>query len=288
MIIEIDRKSGFCFGVTNAIGQAEEELAKQGQLYCLGDIVHNDAEIDRLRDSGLVTISREQFFTLQNCRVLIRAHGEPPETYQHARKNNITLIDATCPVVIKLQQRVKTAYRQLRQEKGQLVIFGKMGHAETEGLNGQVGNRAIIVQNKEELDIIDFERPIELFSQTTMSVAALQEVAGIINRKASDPEKVKIHDTICRQVANRGPHLRVFAGRFDVVIFVSGKKSSNGAALFQICREANPNSHFVEGPAGLEAKWFDGAASTGICGATSTPMWLMEATAREIERLIRE
>jgi 4-hydroxy-3-methylbut-2-enyl diphosphate reductase len=287
MKVDIDRLSGFCFGVTNAIHKAEAGLEEPGLLHCLGDIVHNDAEIGRLKEAGLVTITREEFFSLRNCRVLIRAHGEPPETYEYAKQNNITLIDATCPVVLKLQNRVKNTYRHLLQENGQLVIFGKIGHAETEGINGQIGNRAVIVQNKEELDKIDFDKPVELYSQTTMSIAKFQEVAGLIREKAANPEKVRIHDTICRQVANRGPHLREFSTRYDVVIFVSGRKSSNGAALFQICKEANPNTWFVEGPGNLDAAWFNGAHSAGICGATSTPMWLMEATAREIERLFR-
>jgi 4-hydroxy-3-methylbut-2-enyl diphosphate reductase len=288
MKIDIDRKSGFCFGVTNAIQKAETELEEPGQLYSLGDIVHNDAEIGRLKALGLVTITREQYQTLRNCRVLIRAHGEPPETYEYARQNNITLIDATCPVVLKLQNRVKNTYRHLRQENGQLVFFGKIGHAETEGINGQIDNRAVVIQNKEELDKIDFDKPLELYSQTTMSISAFQEVAGLIREKAANPEKVRIRDTICRQVANRGPHLRELSTRYDVVIFVSGRKSSNGAELYQICKEANPKTWFVEGPENLDAAWFNGARSTGICGATSTPMWLMEATAREIERLLRD
>jgi len=284
MKIEIDRKSGFCFGVTNAIEKAEAALSETNQLFCLGDIVHNDAEIGRLKQAGLVTITREQFHTLQNCRVLIRAHGEPPETYEYARKNNISLIDATCPVVLKLQARVRTAFNDL--SKGQLVIFGKTGHAETIGINGQIGYKAIIIQGKEDLNKIDFEKPLKLFSQTTMPIDDFRELAGLIRDKSANLEKTGIHDTICRQVANRGPHLEEFSLRFDVIIFVSGRKSSNGAALFKICKEANPCSFFVEGPENLEADWFKGIRSAGICGATSTPRWLMEDTAREIERLL--
>jgi 4-hydroxy-3-methylbut-2-en-1-yl diphosphate reductase len=285
MKIEIDKKSGFCFGVTNAIQKAEEELKFNKPLFCLGDIVHNDAEISRLSGLGLVTISRSHFFTLSDCKVLIRAHGEPPETYEYAEKNNITLIDATCPVVLKLQKRVKTSYKNMAKYDGQLVIFGKPGHAETEGINGQTGNRAIIIQTREELEKVDFSKPVELYSQTTMPIARFEELAGLIRQKTGNNNSVLIHDTICRQVANRGPYLRNFASRFDVVIFVSGRKSSNGAALFHICREANTRTFFVENTDDLKTEWFDEAKTTGICGATSTPMWLMEQVASWIENL---
>jgi 4-hydroxy-3-methylbut-2-en-1-yl diphosphate reductase len=287
MKIEIDKKSGFCFGVTNAIQKAEEELKLNKPLFCLGDIVHNDAEISRLSGLGLVTISRSRFFTLSDCKVLIRAHGEPPETYEYAEKNNITLIDATCPVVLKLQKRVKTSYKNIAGEGGQLVIFGKPGHAETEGINGQTGNRAIIIQTKEELAKVDFSKPVELYSQTTMPIARFAELSGLIKQISGNNKKVLIHDTICRQVANRGPYLRDFASRFDIVIFVSGRKSSNGAALFQICREANAKTFFVENADDLKTEWFNEAQTAGICGATSTPMWLMEQVARWIEDQIR-
>jgi len=283
MKTEIDKKSGFCFGVTNAIQKAEDELSKDEQLFCLGDIVHNDAEINRLSGLGLVTISREVFFTLRDCKVLIRAHGEPPETYEYAAENNITLIDATCPVVLQLQKRVKTSYKNIVRDEGQLVIFGKPGHAETEGINGQTGNQAIIIQSGEELTKVDFTRPVELYSQTTMPIARFNELAGLIREKTGNNRKVQIHDTICRQVANRGPHLKDFTTRFDIVIFVSGKKSSNGAALYQICKETNPNTFFVENADDLKMEWFDGSKNAGICGATSTPMWLMEQVARWIE-----
>jgi 4-hydroxy-3-methylbut-2-en-1-yl diphosphate reductase len=279
MKIEIDKVSGFCFGVTNAIRKAEDELAENKQLLCLGDIVHNDAEVNRLATMGMKTISHSEYFTLQNCRVLIRAHGEPPETYEYAAKNNITLIDATCPVVLRLQKRVKSSFRNLTLENGQLVIFGKPGHAETEGINGQIGNMAIIIQNKEEINKIDFSRPIELYCQTTMPIARFRELPKIIRQHAGENFNVRIHDTICRQVANRGPHLREFAEKFDVIIFVAGKKSSNGAALFEICRKTNKNSYFVENADSIRQEWFEGAASVGICGATSTPRWLMEQVA---------
>jgi 4-hydroxy-3-methylbut-2-en-1-yl diphosphate reductase len=286
MKIEIDKKSGFCFGVTCAIQKAENELKSGERLYCLGDIVHNDREIDRLERTGLVTISRSRYFTLKDCKVLIRAHGEPPETYAYAEQNNITLIDATCPVVLKLQHRVKASYRNITREGGQLVIFGKTGHAETEGINGQTGNNAIIIQNKEELDKIDFTRPVELYSQTTMPIDLFGEVSDMIRQRAVDAGKVRIHDTVCRQVVNREPHLKNFVRRFDIVIFVSGKKSSNGAALYKTCLEANPRTYFVENSGELNQEWFEGAHTTGICGATSTPMWLMEQVARWIEEHI--
>jgi 4-hydroxy-3-methylbut-2-enyl diphosphate reductase len=218
--------------------------------------------------------------------VLIRAHGEPPETYAYAKKNNIILVDATCPVVLKLQTRVKTSFRNITREKGQLVIFGKIGHAETEGINGQTGNKAIIIQNKEELDKIDFSRPIVLYSQTTMPIDLFREVSELIRQRALKEENVRIHDTICRQVTNRGPHLKNFASRFDVIIFVSGKKSSNGVALFKVCHEANPRTYFAENTGDLKKEWFNEARTTGICGATSTPMWLMEQVARWIEENI--
>ena len=286
MQIKIDNKSGFCFGVTNAIRKAEEELSRDEKLYCLGDIVHNDAEIGRLIKMGLVTISREEFYALRNCKVLIRAHGEPPETYEHARNNNITLIDATCPVVLQLQKRVKKSFGKLSDEGGQLVIFGKPGHAETEGINGQTGNKALIVQYPGDLEKIDFSRPVELYSQTTMTIKGLNELSEKIRQKAGTGALVRIHDTICRQVADRGPHISEFAARFDVIIFVSGKKSSNGAALFEICRSVNHNTYFVENADDLNTAWFKDAKTTGICGATSTPMWLMEEVARWIEHNI--
>ncbi len=286
MKIEIDRRSGFCFGVVNAIGKAEEELTREGTLYCLGDIVHNDGEIQRLRERGMVTITREEYFTMSHCRVLIRAHGEPPETYLYAAEHHIELIDATCPVVLQLQKRVKKAYTDLQKTGGQLLFFGKPGHAETIGINGQTGNQAILIQSKEDLSKIDFSRPIELYSQTTMPIAEFNELTALIRERAGQNQKITIKDTICRQVANRGPHLAEFALRFDVVIFVAGRKSSNGAALFRTCREANPRTWLIEQPAELEASWFEGATSAGICGATSTPRWLMEQVANAIRAMV--
>ena len=285
MKIEIDRKSGFCFGVINAINKAESELGNDGKLYCLGDIVHNDAEVARLKSLGMETITHEEFFRMRNCRVLIRAHGEPPETYRYALENQIELIDATCPVVLMLQKRVKSSFKNLSKEKGQLVFFGKPGHAETTGISGQIDNKAIVVRNKEDLEKIDFTRPIELYSQTTMSIESFNEMAKAIRERAGENQKVIVRDTICRQVANRGPHLREFAARYQVVIFVAGDKSSNGAALYAVCKSVNPHTYKIEDEAGLNPEWFAGIDSVGICGATSTPRWLMEKVAAGIRKL---
>ncbi len=285
MKTEIDSRSGFCFGVINAIQKAETELAKPGVLYCLGDIVHNEAEVARLANLGMVTITREQFFSMENCRVLIRAHGEPPETYDYAREHHITLVDATCPVVLQLQKQVKGSYQKLAPHGGQLLFFGKTGHAETEGINGQIGNRALIIQSPEDLDKADFSKPIEVYSQTTMPVEQFREVTELVLRRAGANPEVTIRDTICRQVSNRGPHLQKFAARFAVVVFVTGRKSSNGAALFAVCRKANPNTYRVEGVEDLRDEWFRDADSVGICGATSTPRWLLEAVEARIHRI---
>lgn len=275
MRIEIDRKSGFCFGVVNAIKKAEQALDSLPKLYCLGDIVHNNMEVDRLSDLGLITIDHEQYFELSNCTVLIRAHGEPPSTYEHAKKNNIELLDATCPVVLKLQKRVAKSY-DLGDD--QIVIYGRKGHAEVNGLNGQIENRAIIVENCDDLDKVDFERPVTVYSQTTKSISGLKELEGSIEKKAKAP--FKIHDTICRQVANRVPHLKEFAAGFDVVIFVSGKKSSNGKLLFAECKESNEQTFFISDIDEIDLGWFEKCSSIGICGATSTPQWLMEKVAK--------
>jgi 4-hydroxy-3-methylbut-2-enyl diphosphate reductase len=282
MKIEIDRKSGFCFGVIKAITKAEAELKNQGNLYCLGDIVHNGKEVERLALLGLVTISRKQYFTMRNCRVLIRAHGEPPETYEYARQNNIVLIDATCPVVLQLQKQVKASFRNLSARNGQLVIYGKSGHAEIDGINGQIGNKGIIIQTREDISKIDLTKPVEFYSQTTMSISGYREIARMIVENAGENGEILIRDTICRQVANRGPYLKEFAARFDLVIFVAGKKSSNGAVLFEACRSANNKTYRIDNPDELESSWFSGVNSVGICGATSTPRWLMEEVAQWI------
>ena len=284
MIIEIDKKSGFCFGVVKAITKAENELNESETLYCLGDIVHNGEEVGRLANKGMVTISREEFFTLSNCRVLIRAHGEPPETYRYATENNIELVDATCPIVVQLQKKIRTSFDQQQLQNGQVVIFGKPGHAEVIGLNGQTGNQAIIISSLDEVDKIDFTRPISLYSQTTKPLSEFRMLAELIKLRAGDRVPVEIRDTVCRQVSNRGPHLREFANRFDLVIFVAGRKSSNGQALFGDVIDSNPNSHFVAHPGELDQSWFQGVNTIGICGATSTPMWLMEQIADAIQK----
>lgn len=274
MIIEIDKKSGFCFGVVNAIKIAEETLKSNNELYSLGEIVHNEAEIERLNKLGLKSITHSEYFVLNNCKVLIRAHGEPPSTYKYAEENNIELIEATCPVVLKLQQRVKQADEKMKIANGQLVIFGHKGHAEITGLLGQTKNEVILIENKEELVKVDFSRPIILFSQTTKSVVEFREIANII-RKNTKEGNAEIHDTVCRQVSNRMPHLKEFAKRFELVIFVGGKQSSNAKVLYEICRKSNSNSKFISTVDEINTDWFEGVNSTGICGATSTPQWFM-------------
>jgi 4-hydroxy-3-methylbut-2-en-1-yl diphosphate reductase len=279
MIVEIDKNSGFCFGVVNAIKIAEDSLKEKKELYCLGDIVHNGEEINRLEKLGLKTITREDYFKLANCTVLIRAHGEPPETYQYAKENNITLIDATCPVVLKLQKRVRKAYEDFKEENGQIVILGKKGHAEVDGLNGQTNNQAIIIQDKKDLDNIDFSYPTTLFSQTTRSIEEFKMITEEIKSRAGINVPVKINDTICRQVANRVPKLQTFVTQHDLVLFVSGKKSSNGKFLYEVCKQKNPNTCFVSNTEDLKTEWFKDIEKVGICGATSTPQWLMEKIA---------
>lgn len=285
MIVEIDKKSGFCFGVVNAIKQAEDGLTIDEPLFCLGDIVHNPAEVQRLSSKGMITITREEFFTMKDCRVLIRAHGEPPETYVYAKENNIELVDGTCPIVTNLQKKIKSSFEKLREINGQLVIFGKPGHAEVAGLNGQTGNRAVVIQSREELDKIDFSRPISLYSQTTKPLDEFREIASLIRERAGRDISVEIRDTVCRQVSNRAPHLMQFAASHDVVIFVAGRESSNGAVLYAVCKSVNPRTHFVSAPHETEKSWFDGAASTGICGATSTPQWQMDLVAAHISAM---
>lgn len=275
--IEIDANSGFCFGVVTAIRKAEEELDKSGRLYCLGDIVHNAAEVERLRRKGLVTITHEDLERLHDVKVLLRAHGEPPATYDIARRNNIEIIDATCPVVLQLQRRIKTA---AGSEQPLILIYGKPGHAEVNGLVGQTDGRAIVIRDISDLDTVDLSRDIRLYSQTTKSLEGFREiVAEIEQRKQSLGGDFQWFDTICRQVANRLDKMREFAAAHDVVIFVSGTKSSNGKVLFSECRSVNPRSYMVAGPAELKKEWIEGATSVGICGATSTPAWLMKEVA---------
>jgi 4-hydroxy-3-methylbut-2-enyl diphosphate reductase len=283
VIVEIDRKSGFCFGVTNAVGKAEEMLKTDGALYSLGNIVHNELEVKRLHELGLKTISHNEYYQLRDCKVLIRAHGEPPETYEYARKNNITLIDATCPVVLKLQQRVKKAAQDMHEADGQLVIFGHQGHAEVTGLAGQANHEVHIIDHPEDVQKLDPLRPVVVFSQTTKSVDDFQLL--IRNMKNwSDAGLVKAHDTICRQVSNRVPYLQQFAIRFDVVVFVGGQHSSNARVLFEACQKVNRNSFFVTSPEDLNPAWFIHAETVGVCGATSTPQWLMEMVAEQIKQ----
>ena len=283
MIVEIDQKSGFCFGVLNAIGKAEETLITDGVLYSLGHIVHNDLEVMRLQEIGLKTIDHEEFFKLKDCKVLIRAHGEPPSTYEYARENNITLIDATCPVVLKLQQRVKKAAEAMQKENGQLVIFGHQGHAEVDGLAGQTNNRAIVIEHPDDIEKIDPSRPVVVFSQTTKSVGDFRKLTQNIQEQATQG-RVESHDTICRQVSNRVLHLEKFAVRFDVVIFVGGLRSSNAKVLYDVCKKQNERSYFVSSTEDLQPKWFSGFEKVGICGATSTPQWLMEKMADQIKQ----
>lgn len=287
MRIEIDEKSGFCFGVVRAITQAEEALAEGGTVYSLGDIVHNRIEVQRLEELGLRTVTHAEMPEIAGSRLLIRAHGEPPTTYAEARKLGIRVIDATCPVVARLQRRVMKAHEEMRPVGGQVVILGKRGHAEVVGLTGQVDDPTIVIERAEDLQLIDFSRPIHFLSQTTQSIALFEELGAEMKRRAADPDRVRIDDTICRQVANREQYLTEFAARFDVVIFVCGRKSSNGKVLSEVCRRANPRTHVVEEAAEIDADWFDGAGSVGICGATSTPKWLMQVVAEAVAEKTR-
>lgn len=275
MKIEIDDKSGFCNGVVTAIRKAEDELNTTGTLYCLGDIVHNSDEVERLQKRGLHTITHNDLSNLKNVKVLLRAHGEPPSTYEIAEKNGIKIIDATCPVVLHLQQRIKESYRK-RKPGQQIVIYGKRGHAEVNGLVGQTAGEAIVVETVDELNQLDFTRDIILYSQTTKSLHGLQEMISEIEKKKSPESRFQYFDTICRQVANRVPHLREFASTHDVVLFVSGKKSSNGKFLYAECNDVNPKTYFVSTPDEIPYEAIKDAKSIGICGATSTPRWLME------------
>ncbi len=273
--IEIDNGSGFCFGVTTAIGKAEEELTHSDSLYCLGDIVHNERECDRLRDLGLQTINHTTFSELRGGKVLLRAHGEPPQTYKQAEENNIEIIDATCPVVLQLQRRIKRKYDS--PDPPLIVIYGKRGHAEVLGLVGQTNGEAIVIENLEEAESLDFTRNICLFSQTTKSLEGFQRIVEYITTHIQAPATFEYFDTICRQVANRLPNIREFAARHDVVIFVCGLKSSNGKVLYEECKKVNAQSYMVDEPETIQLEWFDDAQTVGICGATSTPKWLMEA-----------
>ena len=284
MQVEIDNKSGFCFGVVRAISEAEKALEQGGTVYSLGDIVHNRMEVQRLETSGLCTISHEEMASLTaGARLFIRAHGEPPTTYAEANKRGIEVIDATCPVVARLQARVVKAHDEMRPIGGQVVILGKRGHAEVVGLTGQVDEPTLVIEGEADLDRIDFTRPIYLLSQTTQSIALFNHLGTLMKQRAANPEQVTLDDTICRQVSGREQHLADFAARFDVVIFVCGRKSSNGKVLYEVCRQSNPRTYNIEEADELDPVWLEGATSVGICGATSTPKWLMEQVAKKIK-----
>lgn len=288
--VEIDQKSGFCFGVVKAISKAEEELAKGTPIYCLGDIVHNGQEVKRLADLGLITITQEEFKKLRNVKVMFRAHGEPPSTYETAKQNNIELIDASCPVVLRLQKRIKTAFEVKGEEKNvdpnkQIVIYGKIGHAEVIGLLGQVDENAIVIESEADLHKVDFTKDIKLFSQTTKSLDGFNKLVKTMSERMAPNAVFEYTDTICRQVANRMPNIATFAEKNDIVLFVSGKKSSNGKVLFEHSKSINPNTYFISEPNEVDELKLDLSKKIGICGATSTPSWLMEAVADRIRHL---
>lgn len=283
--VEIDKDSGFCFGVVTAIESAEKELKSTDTLYCLGDIVHNSLEVERLKDLGLHTIGHEEFASLKGKKVLLRAHGEPPFTYQIAQKNHITIVDATCPVVLKLQKKIHKCYEETKADQTQLVIYGKKGHAEVNGLVGQTDGTAIVVEKPEDLEKLDFTRNIILFSQTTKSLDGFREIVEMIQKRISKEVLFEFYDTICRQVANRLPNIKLFASRHDWVYFVAGLKSSNGKMLFEECKKANPNTFFISEAHEITEPLPEGVHSVGVCGATSTPKWLMEEVAARIKAI---
>ena len=290
MHVTIDKHSGFCFGVVYAIEVAERELAKTGKLYCLSDIVHNNMEVNRLKEMGLEVIDHEDLKHLSNCKVMISAHGEPPGTYEIALKNNIHMIDASCPIVLNLQQEVQYGYEDMMERNGQIIIYGMEGHAEVNGLKGQTNGNAIVVGDEGDLEKIDFHRPVRLYSQTTKSVKGFRKIVDAIEErmKAAKTEgKIDFqwNDSICRQVSNRSNVLQDFAARYDVIIFVSGRKSSNGMILYQICKDVNPNTQLISEKEELQKAWFEGHQTVGICGATSTPRWLMEEVEEEIKQI---
>lgn len=286
MKVEIDKNSGFCFGVVNAIKKAEKILNKEKLLYCLGDLVHNNQEMQRLEQKGLKTITHEQLKKMTGVTVLIRAHGEPPETYAIAKKNNIQLIDATCPVVLRLQKKIKKTFEA--NDNKQIVIFGKKGHAEVIGLVGQTEGKAIVVSSIEELNQIDFKMPIVVFSQTTQRPEKYKLLIDELKKRMRTYQTVELlsyTNSICKQVSNRDKKLRVFASNHDIILFVSGKQSSNGKALYEVCKSVNYASYFISDLEEIKTEWFTNAQSVGICGATSTPMWLMEKVADYIKKL---
>ena len=281
MRVEIDEYSGFCFGVVNAIRKAEQELEK-GELYCIGDIVHNNIEVERLEQMGLRTIEHGEFARLHDCKVLFRAHGEPPISYEIAKRNGVEVIDASCKVVLNLQKMIRKAYQEMKEQGGQIVIYGKQGHAEVIGLVGQTNGEALVIESEEDIWQLDLFRPMILFSQTTKSLEGFQKISDLLKAKGGD--KVVVYDTICRKVANRIPQLREFAVSHDVIIFVSGEKSSNGKQLFAVCKDVNPRSYFVQRVIDVTDEMLEGVASIGISGATSTPRWIMEEIKSKIEK----
>lgn len=291
MNVEIDKKSGFCFGVVNAIDSAVEELERSGVLYCFGDIVHNSNEVYRLEMMGLKTIDHEQFLKIKGKKVLIRAHGEPPETYRVAEKNGVTLIDATCPIVLRLQKRVKKGYEEMQKKNGQIVILGKDGHAEVKGLKGHAQGNAIVVNSVEDIEKIDFSRPARLYAQTTQNPDTFKEISSAIEKKMSEAVDGKseydfiAYDTICRRVCNRASELKKFALKHDVVVFAGDPKSSNGQYLYGVCKKSNPKTYFVSSIDDINSAWFKNVDSVGICGATSTPSWVMESIKDNIKKL---
>ena len=291
MKITIDTRSGFCFGVVYAIEMAESILKEEGRLYCLGDIVHNNKEVDRLNALGLEIINHNDLHNLNNCKVLIRAHGEPPSTYKLALKNNIQLLDASCPIVLKLQQQIKIGHKELKNIDGQVVIYGKEGHAEVIGLLGQTNNDAIIVGSFADLDKIDFKKPIYVYSQTTKSPGAYKEITleieKRIKKESNNDIKYIVNDTLCRQVTGRERQLKQFANENDVIVFVSGRKSSNGKFLYKSCKQENNNSYFISDIDELKSDWFINSKTVGICGATSTPRWLMESVEKKIYKILK-
>ncbi len=284
MIIETDRHSGFCFGVQNAVEIAEKSLLHGEKVFSLGPIVHNDKEVERLATLGLVSVNHEEFSKLRDCKVLIRAHGEPPETYITAEKNNIEIIEATCPIVRRLQSKIRQTWMKTREGNGQVLIFGKPGHAEVVGLLGQINNEGILVSSRADIKKIDIKPPVFLFAQTTMSVKEYGNFADALRSRMTeegitDLEKnLVVNRTTCGQVSNREPHLKEFAEMHDVIIFVSGRESSNGKMLYSVCRNVNQNTFFISSPEEIDRLWFEGKNSVGICGATSTPKWLIEKT----------
>lgn len=285
MEVKIDDNAGYCFGVVKAIGAAEDELSRSGSLYCLGDIVHNSAEVERLKQKGLNVIDHSRLHQLQGCKVLIRAHGEPPTTYETARQRDIELVDATCPIVLALQGRIRRGYEEMRACGGQIVIFGKPGHAEVIGLNGQTDGTAVIVSHEDDLGHLDFDCPMRLYSQTTKSREEYQRLIANIRHRLPEGADFVAYDTICNRVANRAKELEAFAHSVDVLLFVAGANSSNGHYLYEYCRKVQPRTHLIGSAAEVDAVWLSGAGSVGISGATSTPRWLMEEVAERLKTI---